>query len=196
MSLGQLNGLDTNALMSQSLSPSTTLFNADSAQDAGVDFLSQTQAGQFSSVSINTPSIAKATSSVSDRLAVLTTQNRGAPTTDTDDSMTKMVRNNTGSKDDGESSSSNDANGDDAAEGLPGTQVIPPDSSVTQADLQNMSYDYNNDGAVTVEEAEIGQAIEAATVQVGIMIGGQSVMNMRTQMERDRALSERIARGG
>lgn len=198
MSLGQLTGLDTNALMSQSTSPTTTMVNADSAQDAGAEFFSQIQAGQYNSVSVNTPSVVKAAASASDRLPLLTYRNREVPTAESDGSLNNIIENDTSSDEQGTGSGSGEESAPNPAQSAADlwSQLAENGPVPTEEDLQNMSYDYNGDGVVTPAEAQTGLIIEQGIVNVGITIGGQAVMDMRTQMERDRVRNERIARGG
>lgn len=198
MSLGQLNGLDVNALMGQQAGPSASMVGNEFAESAGDNFLAQVFAGQSSSAGVNTPSVVKAAFTAADRLPELSNRNREVSAVNEHNMFARVTERAEGEGNDnaqGEEVAVG-AEGEASAEGELGAeaQVIPADSNVTQADLQNMEYDYDGDGAVTVDEAEVGKAIDAGIIDVAIMIGANSVMSMFSQMERDRAQSERIAR--
>lgn len=184
MSFGQISGLDVNAFMSQQTSPTTSLVGNEVAEVAGENFLAQVVSGQSSSAGVNTPSVVRAASTAADRLPQLSMQGREL---DVVNQQTAFARVNERAENQGDSNPSGDevaATGEDGAEG----------PQVTPAEVQNMQYDYDGDGIVSVEESETGQAIDAGIIEVATMIGANSVMSMMSQMEKDRARAEQLAR--
>lgn len=193
MSFGQINGLDVNNMLSQSTSLSTTAQGSEVAEVAGENFMAQITSGQSSSVGVNTPSVVRAATIVSDRLPETSLRGREVVVGDEQGAFDQVKDNEGGN--DGDLIVAGNQDGGTGDPGA-GEIVIPEGSRVTEADLQNSEFDYNGDGVVTVAEAEEGLAINDAIIDVATMIGANAVMDMMRQMERDRAQAEQMAASG
>jgi hypothetical protein len=166
------------AQQAQALRSKTAAPITESGVDAAGDWELETSAATFSRVlQTGTTSNGLAAMSPSVRQATSASANR--------------ILNEPSSQQSGNGSTVGGVYGETAQEAAQPEIQIPADSTVTPADLQNPQYDYNQDGVVSLEEAEAGKQIEAGLMNLSIMQGARDIQSMRDQMERQRAANQK-----